>query len=234
MRFRGKASRPGLFYDDLYRRPSFPGRFPEPGCARRRHRIAAQAAEAERSADPAVAIDRAEYHWGRVRGPTGRGHGRGIGSGRKLLRLGRDRPGRGRSCLGRHAAARHVFSRGARSRDVCVLDEHRRADRRHRPVGVEPERRHELHLRVGGSTYTITPTANTLSSLAHAINRDNDANVQATIVNIGSPSAPDYRLSLQGIQLGILPIELTADNGSDPGLLLTATYTTGAQAQYRV
>jgi len=89
-------------------------------------------------------------------------------------------------------------------------------------------------LQVGSASHLITPASNTLTALAEAINLSTDANVQATIVNIGSPSAPDYRLSLQGIKLGDLPIQLTAVDGSNPGQVLTSTQTTGSTASYRV
>lgn len=89
-------------------------------------------------------------------------------------------------------------------------------------------------LQVGGKSITISPSSNTLAKLAEAINLNSEANVQATIVNIGSPSSPDYRLSLQGINLGDLPIQLTAVDGSNPGQVLMNSQTTGANAQYRV
>src|ERR1051326_5677640 len=60
-------------------------------------------------------------------------------------------------------------------------------------------------LSVGDATYTITPSANTLSGLAAAINASGDSNVQATLVTLGSTSQPDSRLSLQGARLGDLP-----------------------------
>jgi flagellar hook-associated protein 2 len=88
-------------------------------------------------------------------------------------------------------------------------------------------------LQVGTGSYTISPARSTLAGLAEAINLS-DANVQATVVNIGSPSSPDYRLSLQGVKLGDIPIQLTAIGGSSPGAVLMSSQTTGAPAQYRV
>ncbi len=93
---------------------------------------------------------------------------------------------------------------------------------------------HNFTLTVGGKSVTVSPSGTTLSALAEAINLHSDANVQATIVNIGSPSSPDYRLSLKGINLGDQPIQLTAIDGSTPGQNLLNTQTTGAYAQYRV
>jgi len=93
-------------------------------------------------------------------------------------------------------------------------------------------------LTVGDATYTITPQANTLSSLAAAINATTGANVQATLVNLGSNSSPDYRLSLQGTQLGDLPIQLSANDTASDGStsqdpLLTAG-AVGAPVTYRI
>ena len=83
-------------------------------------------------------------------------------------------------------------------------------------------------LTVGGSPFTITPASNTLNALAQAINSAG-AGVSATLVNIGSPSAPDYRLSLQTTTLGNTAIQLN-DGTQD----LLQTLTTGTPAQYQV
>jgi flagellar hook-associated protein 2 len=89
-------------------------------------------------------------------------------------------------------------------------------------------------LQVGTATWIITPAADTLSALADAINQTGAAKVQAITVNIGSPSAPDYRLALQVNQLGDLPVQLTANNGSDPGQTLLTQQVTGSSATYQV
>jgi len=93
-------------------------------------------------------------------------------------------------------------------------------------------------LTVGTATYSITPQANTLSALAAAINGNGNANVQATLVNLGSTSSPDYRLSLQGSQLGDLPIQLSADvtasDGSTSEQPLLTAGAVGAPAAYRI
>ena len=81
----------------------------------------------------------------------------------------------------------------------------------------------------GGSPVTITPSANTLESLAQAINSAN-AGVSATIVNVGSPSSPNYELSLQSTALGDIPIQLN-DAGNNP---LLTVITEGAQTEYQV
>lgn len=88
-------------------------------------------------------------------------------------------------------------------------------------------------LSIGNSTYSIVPSGNTLTDLADALNMS--GRVEATLVNIGSSSSPDYRLSLEGTQLGNLPIQLTAVNGSHPGQsLMTAESPPGAPAEYQV
>jgi flagellar hook-associated protein 2 len=85
-----------------------------------------------------------------------------------------------------------------------------------------------LTLTVNGTTFSIDPSANTLGSLAEAINGAG-ANVSATIVNVGSPSAPDYRLSVQSTALGNVSIQLN-DGSQD----LLSTLSTGTLAQYQV
>jgi flagellar hook-associated protein 2 len=85
-----------------------------------------------------------------------------------------------------------------------------------------------LTLTVGGTPVTITPSGNTLNALADAIN-SSGANVKATIINLGSPSAPDYKLSLQSTKLGNIAIQLN-DGSQD----LLSTLSTGSQAQYQV
>jgi flagellar hook-associated protein 2 len=84
-------------------------------------------------------------------------------------------------------------------------------------------------LTIGGVPQTITPAANNLNSLAAAINAAAGGSVQATIVNVGPPSAPDYRLSLQSNTLGNVSLQLN-DGSAD----LLSTLTTGTSAQYQV
>lgn len=83
-------------------------------------------------------------------------------------------------------------------------------------------------LTVGGTPVTITPSANTLNALADAIN-SSGANVTASIVNLGSPSAPNYQLSLQSTKLGNISLQLN-DGSQD----LMGTLSAGTQAQYQV
>jgi flagellar hook-associated protein 2 len=83
-------------------------------------------------------------------------------------------------------------------------------------------------LAVGTSNYTITPASQNLNALAAAINSSGAA-VQATVVNLGGPSAPDYRLALQSTKLGNVTLQLSAGTTN----LLTTT-STGANASYTV
>lgn len=83
-------------------------------------------------------------------------------------------------------------------------------------------------LTVGSNNYTITPTSDTLNALAQAIN-SSGAGVSATLVNIGSPSSPDYRLSIQSTTLGDTAIQL-----NDGTQNLLETLSDGTPAQYQV
>ncbi len=83
-------------------------------------------------------------------------------------------------------------------------------------------------LTVGTSTSTITPTSNTLDALAQAINSAG-AGVSATLVNVGSPSSPDYRLSLASTTLQNETLQLN-DGSQD----LLETLVTGSEASYTV
>ncbi|HTB18107.1 MAG TPA: flagellar filament capping protein FliD [Bryobacteraceae bacterium] len=81
-------------------------------------------------------------------------------------------------------------------------------------------------LTVGTSTYTVA--GDNLNDLASAIN-SSGAPVQAVIVNLGSPEAPNYQLSLQSTALGDVALQLN-DGTSD---LLTSLHT-GTDASYTV
>ena len=83
-------------------------------------------------------------------------------------------------------------------------------------------------LTVGSNTYTVTPASQDLNSLAAAINSAG-APVQATVINLGSPSAPSYRLALQSTNLGGDALQLN-DGASD----LLSTTATGTNASYTV
>ena len=91
-----------------------------------------------------------------------------------------------------------------------------------------------LSVTVGTGTPTSTPVAfsgGNLNVLAQAIN-EAGAGVQATVVDVGTSSAPDYRLSLQSDQLG--PVTMQLNDGSRNLLStsqngVTAAYTLNGQ-----
>ena len=84
-------------------------------------------------------------------------------------------------------------------------------------------------LTVDGKAYNITGVS-TLDGLAQAINTSG-ANVQATVVNVGGSSSPDYRLSVQSLNYAADTIQLS-DNGSNTALLNTLS--TGSAVTYSV
>lgn len=83
-------------------------------------------------------------------------------------------------------------------------------------------------LTVNGTTHSISNSGNSLESLANAINTA-AAGVQATLVNLGSASSPDYRLAIASSNLGADSIQLN-DGSKD----LLDTVATGTNAQYKV
>ncbi len=83
-------------------------------------------------------------------------------------------------------------------------------------------------LSVGGTAITISPAGNNLAALASAINAAG-AGVTANIINIGSNSSPDYRLSLTCTQLG--PVTVSLSDGSRE---LLNTLASGTVASYKV
>lgn len=84
-------------------------------------------------------------------------------------------------------------------------------------------------LTVGSNTYTLAPVSNTLTSLVDAINARSDAGLRATMVNVGSTSSPDYRLSVQSAKLGDIAIQL-----SDGSLNFQEEQVRGSVAKYKV
>ena len=87
-------------------------------------------------------------------------------------------------------------------------------------------------LTVNGTNYQVADSANSLNGLVAAIN-SSGANVQATVVNVGGSSSPDYRLSIQGTQYANTTISLTAGSTSGGTNLLT-TLSSGAPVTYTV
>jgi flagellar hook-associated protein 2 len=84
-------------------------------------------------------------------------------------------------------------------------------------------------LTVNGANTTITPSDGSLEGLADAIN-SSAAGVQATIVNLGSNTSPDYRLVVTSTSWNADTVQLS--DGSTSNLL--STISTGSPATYSV
>src|SRR5579862_8119751 len=82
-----------------------------------------------------------------------------------------------------------------------------------------------------GTAHTpITATGSSLQDLEKAINTQAGSQVQATLVNVGSNALPDYRLSLQAVNLGTDAIDLTDASNND----LIASSIAGQLASYQI
>ena len=82
---------------------------------------------------------------------------------------------------------------------------------------------------IGGQSYTLSPTDNSATSVASAINSQYGNLVQATVVNVGSTGSPEYCLSLQSTTLTSDAIDLT-----DNGVSTASIQNSGSPAQYEV
>lgn len=83
-------------------------------------------------------------------------------------------------------------------------------------------------LSVNGTNYSLTPASTSLDSLVSAINASG-ANVQATVVNVGGSSSPNYQLSIQGTDYAPDTIQLSAGSTN-----LLSTINAGAYVTYQV
>ncbi|MBS1859579.1 MAG: flagellar filament capping protein FliD [Acidobacteria bacterium] len=83
-------------------------------------------------------------------------------------------------------------------------------------------------LTINGTSHTLTPGGNSLQDLASSINGAS-LGVQATIINAGSTSSPDYRLSITSNHYAADTIQLN-DGSSD----LLDTLSTGSAVTYQV
>jgi flagellar hook-associated protein 2 len=79
-----------------------------------------------------------------------------------------------------------------------------------------------------GQTYTVIPSGNSLDALVAAID-NSGANVQATVVNVGTAANPDYRLSIQSNDYAQANIQLNDGTNN-----LLQTITPGSNVQYQV
>jgi flagellar hook-associated protein 2 len=85
-----------------------------------------------------------------------------------------------------------------------------------------------LTLTVGGVSHTLQPKDTSLNSLVDSIEAVKDLDVTAVLVNVGSSSTPDYRLSVQNEKLG--PVAISLNDGTE----LLDPLATGTAARYRV
>ena len=69
---------------------------------------------------------------------------------------------------------------------------------------------------IGGTAYNIASTDGSAASVAAAINSQYGGQVQATVVNVGSSSSPDQRISLEATTLGAQTLDIR--NSSDASL----------------
>lgn len=97
------------------------------------------------------------------------------------------------------------------------------------PSGQSISQSSSFTLTVNGTTYAIEPPATNLNSLAQAIN-NSGAPVQAVVINLGTPSSPDYRLVIQSTTLGNIGIQLADSNNNN----LLNPLNTGSNATYTV
>ena len=70
------------------------------------------------------------------------------------------------------------------------------------------------NLVIGGNTYAFSAPDNSAATVASTINAQFGNLVQATAVNVGSASNPDYRLSLQSANLGPQNLQIQAPAGA--------------------
>ena len=96
------------------------------------------------------------------------------------------------------------------------------------PTSQDISQSTSFQLTVGSSTYTIQPASQSLNALASAIN-SSGAPVQAIVVNLGSPTAPNYQLVLQSSTLGDVAIQLNDGTNN-----LLTSLNQGSSASYTV
>ena len=94
--------------------------------------------------------------------------------------------------------------------------------------GISKSTSYNLYL--GTTKIAIAAASSDLQDLASAINSQSNGQVQATLVNVGSTSSPDYRLSLQSGTLTAGAVDLQDSSGND----LISSSTAGSPASYSV
>src|ERR1039458_804305 len=85
-------------------------------------------------------------------------------------------------------------------------------------------------LMVGGQSYSFTPSDNSAATVASAINSQYGNMVNATAVNVGSASSPNYKISLQSTSLGATTLDIQNSSGTS----LQTQQQPGEEASYEV
>lgn len=67
---------------------------------------------------------------------------------------------------------------------------------------------------VDGTDYSISPTDNSPTSVAAAINALSGDPAQATVVDVGTSGSPDYRIQLQATSAGVSTVDLQDSSGN--------------------
>jgi flagellar hook-associated protein 2 len=93
-----------------------------------------------------------------------------------------------------------------------------------------PGTQRTYQLSVGTDEYDVTPSDNTATSVAAAINAKAGDKVRATVVNVGSSDTPDYRISLRSVALGDMVVDVKWNSSS----LQTQSDPPGRLASYEV
>jgi flagellar hook-associated protein 2 len=83
---------------------------------------------------------------------------------------------------------------------------------------------------VGSNTYSISATDDSAATVASTINAQYGNLVQASAVNVGSSTTPDYRISLQSATLGPMNVDIQKTLGTS----LQTQQTPGLLASYEV
>jgi flagellar capping protein FliD len=83
---------------------------------------------------------------------------------------------------------------------------------------------------VGGQSYAISSSDTSASGIASAINSQYGNMVQATVLNVGSGSSADTRISLQAVSLGAQTLDLQTSAGTS----LFTQNVDGSQAEYSI
>ena len=85
-------------------------------------------------------------------------------------------------------------------------------------------------LMVGGQSYSFTPSDNSAATVASTINSQYGNMVNATAVNVGSASSPNYKISLQSTSLGATTLDIQNSSGTS----LQTQQQPGEEASYEV